>query len=270
MLYVTLDIQALKDLAEGLMPAAQKALQEATEILASSVHGKIVELAQSTLHSRRQMYLDALHFEKVQDDLYLITLDAKATWIEDGYGAGSMLDFLLKSPKAKTNKLGQKYLVVPFSHNTKPSERSPAQNDLIESIQSELKRRNLPKMNAIERDSLGRPKIGKIRSFNVPTPLKTGEGPGQGRGEVGQPRQGVTGIPHGNGVTFYQHKNPQGKMVKSAMTFRIASESQRGTGAWDRQAKEGTNFFQAATDWAYEELESHIYPGIMASLRSNT
>lgn len=271
MFYLDVDVSDLIDIDKKLSSALKEAVDAGVEKLAKQSYSHLLELAQNQLHTSREKYIENLEM-KQEGEVWMIVLDKPAHWIEDGLDQHEMIEDLLKSKKAKTAKDGSKYLVVPFQHNKGgAASLSPQAVDLQDAIKSSLKKQGAP-WGKIEVDKNGKPKLGKIRSFNVSTPLKTKEGPGQGKGPIGAPRQGTTGIPHGNGVTVYQKKvkdkNGETKIQKSIMTFRIASSKQKGSGKWVYPGIEGKALLTKTYDWALDLLEREILPEIQASFAS--
>ena len=247
---LNLDLSSILDFSEGLKEKMDKALRTATQNLAMQAHAKILESVQSKLHSTREKYINALSFGQVDDSTWIINLDQSAMFIEEGVNPGSMLPGLLRSPKAKTSKEGHKYLVVPFQHNKNPGQQTQAGQDLTATIKAELKKRQIP-FSKVERDEFGKAKTGRLHSFNIDDqPTKTHEGPGQGHGRIGQPRQGSTGIPFLRGISIYQH-NVGGKIQKGIMTFRVASSAHPDK--WVHPGLEGRAFLEEAEDWARAE-----------------
>jgi len=104
----------IEDLSENMVRQARQSVQT----LAAQAHSMIVAKAQEKLGSRRSIYIDALNIEKIYSDnsneIWAVTLDKSAGWIEDGLPRRNMIESFLASPKAKVNKKGEKYLVIPF------------------------------------------------------------------------------------------------------------------------------------------------------------
>lgn len=267
MIFVNIDLSAILTLEQELRPAIDKAMREAGRDLSAQAHAHLMEEVQQKLHSSREKYLDALDFKQVGDDTWVVTLDKDAIWIEEGMPEHEMIADLLKSPKAKMAKDGSRYMVIPFKHNQGPTAQTRAQQDLTSTLKAEMKRREIP-YGKIEKDSKGNPKTGMLHSFDIlKNPPKTSEGPGQGKGPVGQVRQGPTGIPFLQGVRVYQKKvkGKDGKetVKKSIMTFRIVSSKHMGTGRWVHPGLEAKKFFEEAADWALREWEQRIGPAIL-------
>jgi hypothetical protein len=258
MIYGHLDISELLSIGE-IKEDLEKATNKALKDLAVATHAHIVEQVQSKLRSTREKYLNALSFTQVQDDVWVINLDAKAMWIEEGIEPNTeMIDALLNGSGGKgtkTAKDGSRYRVIPFQHNTKPTSSTTAQNSLIDTIKSTFKNQNIP-YGKIEKDAAGKPKTGLLHSVDIENkPIKTANVPGQGKGGIGSVMQGATGVPILKGIKVYQKEvqdkaTGKSKVVKSIMTFRVVSSKHKGTGRWMHPGLLPKHFFEEAADWA--------------------
>lgn len=273
MIYFNLDLGPLINMVKGFDKSVQRAMQDAARDLTTQTHAHILEEVQSKLHSTREKYVKALSFKQVDADTWVIELDKSAMFIEEGLKSNfDMLDGLLKSPKAKTAKDGSRYIVVPFQHNKGPTQQTPAQTTLTDTIKSEMKKRKIP-YGKLENGPDGKPKTGLLHSFDImKNPIKTAPGAGSGHGPIGQVKQGPTGIPHLQGVRVYQSKvtgaNGKESFKKSIMTFRIASSKMKGQGRWVHPGLEAKKFLDEAADWALKEFESRIKDKILISVVS--
>jgi hypothetical protein len=259
-----LDTGTIDGLGDEIRERLRAATKRAAATLAPAMHAHALELASERLHSRREMFVDNLHFIEEQNDTYVISLDAKARWIDDGMEAHDMKADLLKSPKAKTAKDGSKYLVVPFNHGPGKgaTTMSPAQLTLQDTIKRELKNRKIPYAK-IEKDGHGRPKTGLLHSFDIgDKPLKTAEGPGQGKGPVGKVMQGPTGIPLLQGIRVYQRATEGGKVKRAIMTFRIVS-SKHGADRWQHPGVKAARILDDTYEWGKREWEHNILPTLL-------
>jgi hypothetical protein len=158
---------------------------------------------------------------------------------------------------------------------------TPAQQDLISTLKSEMKSRGIP-FGKIEKGADGAPKIGKLYGFDImKDPVKTADGPGMGHGPMGAVRQGpnerqaVGGGPGGGGTPFlkgvrvYQQADLGAKsgVKRSIMTFRVASSKHASGGKrWEHPGNSAQNILQEGLDWALTEFESKIAPEIMAKI----
>lgn len=266
MFWINVDLASVLDMCEELEPKLKKALSDAARDLSVQTHAHIVEEVQRKLHSSRDKYTKALHFEQVTPETWVISLDESAMWIEEGMDQHEMIDNLTSSPKAKTAKDGSKYVVVPFEHKKGPTKQTSAQTDLTNTIKQEMQKRKIP-YAGIETDAEGKPKIGKLHSFDIlKEPVKTGNGPGQGHGAIGAVRQGNTGTPFLQGVRVYQ-KMVGDKPQRSIMTFRVASTKQKGSGKWVHPGLIAKKFFDDAALWALDLWEHKIAPDIISRFK---
>lgn len=273
--YINLNVSELLGLDEKFTKAAEQEMKAAIRDLSAMTMAHIKERVQRELNTTRDKYRDALSTEEVDGgEVWFINLDMKkAGWIEEGLKPHEMIADMLKSKKVskggqpwvKTAKDGSKYASVGFEHKKGPASQSPAATDLTDAIKSEMKKRKIP-YGSIEKDEKGAAKVGKLHDFNVPTPKKTHNGPGQGWGPVGAPRQGATGIPFLQNVQVHQ-KEVEGldskgkktkKVVKAIMTFRMVSSKMMGSGRWFHPGIEPKLFLDEGYEWALNELENTI------------
>jgi len=253
---VNVDFSEILSLEE-LKTNVERNLSKAAEELALQTHAKILEIAQEKLKSTRSKYTEALKFSQVGPDTWMISLDKSALFIEEGLPPGfDMLPGLLNSPKAKTGKNGR-YISVPFEQNTRPQNTAGNAKELNNAVRKELKARGI-NYSKLDVDERGNPKLGLLHSFDFGTPKKTKEGPYQGHGKIGDPRQGRTGIPFLQGVRVYQKEiaTPKGPKVQRAiLTFRTASENSEG---WKHPGLNALKAFEEAAEWAVREWSSKI------------
>lgn len=263
---------------EDLKDAAKQETYEAGRNLTAAIHGHIIEQANQKLHTRRQMFIDGLRMAPVNENTWMVSLDAKVRWIDDGMPAHNMIDDLLKSPKAKRAKDGSKYIVVPFQHNKGPTQMTPAQKNLLDTIKSEMMKADNPvPYGSIEKDDQGNPKLGLLHTFDITKrPIKTAEGPGQGHGPIGKVKQGwspdgKSGVPLLQGVQIHQKmtQNPDGtqSVKRMIMTYRVASSKHKNDrGRWENPGVPPQRIFEEAEEWAHDQWQKHIGPAVASKL----
>jgi hypothetical protein len=220
-------------------------LKKSVSGLASSTHAKLLELATDNLNSLQKIYKDAVSFERLDDNLWIVALDEKAMFIEEGRKSGFMQE-LLDSPKAKTNKKGEKYAVIPFEHSKPPSQQSEKAQDLTNQIRKELKRRDIP-YKKLEYNTDGSPKLGLIHRFDVESARLKPE-------HKNDPLKGVA---------VYQRKGSDGNIRRDIMTFRIISDKHKSEGIWVHPGMEAKNLMDKAWEWAQNEWENKILPEVL-------
>ena len=270
---MNIDISELKDLL-NLTDNLKEATAGMSAAMAEMIKGRAVDLANQRLHSRRQMYIDGLFTQKIDDDTTAVSLSGKVVWIENGMSQFDMLKGLLNSPHAKPYKdgSGDKYLIVPFDHSPNsngPATTGPAQQDIMATIKSEMKKRKIP-FAGIEKNQDGSAKMGRLHSFDITkAPLKMTDGPGMGSGPIGEARQGASGRPFLQGVSVYQGLDGKGKVKRSVMTFRVASSRQKDQEMWQHPGVAATKILDEATEWAMEQFEKDLAPAIMSKILSD-
>ncbi len=284
--YVNLDLSELEDILD-LGDVADAQMQKAAADLTAQTKAKITEIANQKLHSRRNQFLDALSHFQLDENTWVVNLDKRSRWIDDGMGEHDMLDSLLKSKKAKRAKDGSTYVVIPFQHNKTKQNMTPAQQSLINTIKSELAKVDATP-NKIEMNGDGTPKLGLVRSLDIMNkPRSSGKNPlGRGMGGVAQ---GPTGIPLLQGVRIYQKEinKPDGSkgVGRFVMTFRVASSKHRDqkvdttTAPWRKKqgaskpqprwrypGVEATNIMEEGMRWALDRWEQKIAPALLARI----
>lgn len=271
-------IEAHKAIAQGI----EAKVRIAAQTLAIQAHAHVKEQAQAKLHSRREMFMEALDFDEPDVNTWSIIVRESGRWIEDGQEPHSMLDDLLKSPKAKTAKDGSKYLVIPFKHNKGPTQRTKAQSELLGSLKTALKDKGIP-YGKIEKNPDGSPKLGLLHKMDLQGPKQ--KRPQEGAmGPVGRPHRvdapgvgevGPAGRPHLWGVRIYQKakKNADGSpkvdgagqamATREIMTFRVASSKQQGSNKWFHPGTAPMHFLDDAYAWASDQWDSKIEPELL-------
>lgn len=281
MFFINLDVSPLVSFGQEIDAASKKAMEEAGKRLTIMTKAHIEEEAKKKLHTRRDMFIKGLSHFKVDDHTYVVNLDASVRWIDDGMPAHNMIDDLLKPGKGakakppKRAKDGSMYRVIPFRHGPKgPTQMTPAQATLLNTIKKELKARDIPYGKLEGGGSGGGPKLGLLHKFDIKnSPIKTSNSPGQGKGAVGQVMQGPTGIPLLQGVRIYQRqvKNDDGSTStrKDIMTFRIVSSKHKGQGRWDHPGNQALKLMDEAYDWAKKTWDKDIVPQLMLTVAKN-
>jgi len=241
-----IDIEALAATFKEEAEKVQEALYEGVKALSAMTYARTVELANEKLHTTREDYIEALDYKEISKGVWVVSLSEKMLWIEEGKDAGSMIDDLLKK-NPKTAKDGTKYKVIPFEHSKSPSRMTPMHQSLVEDLKKELKSRSIP-FKKIEKNADGSPRVGKLHSLNIASPLPT-------------PR---ASHPIFHGLTIYQSKTPSGKVRRDIMTFRIASEKHKQTGKWVYPGLEAYKLMDKAFEASVKEFEDQILPSILA------
>ena len=261
MFKVNLDISSLQDLLE-LGAVADDEIRKAASDLTVMVRGKIVELANEKLHTRRKPFIDALTHFQIDESTWCVNLDASAKWIDDGMEEHDMKPGMLKSPKAKRAKDGSTYLVVPFELNKSKQSMPPAQQSLLATVKKEMAKVGATP-GGIENYASGKPKLGLVRSMDImKSPISGAGGLRIGRGPRGQVAQGMTGIPILKGIRVMQHMGEGGKVKRSVLTFRVVSSKQDAS-RWHHPGLDATDLMAKGLEWSLEQWSSKIVPALM-------
>lgn len=278
MFSINIDLSQLNDLMD-LKPLLKSVAQEAGDELSKMIVAKAKEKAADKLHTRRQMYQDALSSQQESDGVWVIHLDKKVRWIDDGQTAFDMLKGLLNSPKAKYGKNG-KYIIIPFDHSpggrgggASKIGRTEAGQDLVNAIKNEFKKDKWKKQGVtfggIEKDANGNDRYGRLHSFSIDGPPKRDAGLGQRRGPVGEPMQGAkekgqtSGTPFLHGVSVYQTKDSKGRTQRSVLTFRVASENKGGATRWEHPGNAAVDILGQAVEEAIEMWGKDVVPKVL-------
>lgn len=274
LLKVKFDLGVLTDLEQKLSGGKlTEILHQEGSALATQAHAHLMELASAELHSRREKFIRALKFEQVSEHTWMLTIPEEIVWIEDGLPENfEMLDHLLRSPKARTAKDGSRYVIVPMEQNKGKADNTDWGREIRQAVQTELKRRKIP-FDKVERNQDASPKLGLLHQVAIPDtvhPLKTGEGPGQGKGPIGEPRQGKTGVEFLRGLRIYQRMGQdslgRSKVNRHIMTFRVASSKQDKGRDWVHPGNAPMKFLDRTYDWAVKEWENAVKPRVTKKL----
>ena len=258
MIKVEFDAGAFLDL-EDLDEDIQDKLEIASKAMIDKMYELIREKANASLNTSKQTYLGALSQpKKVGLGQWEIDLDDEAAWIENGIPAGfDMLPGLLASPKAKYGKNG-KYIIVPFNHSKIGAAKTSKSTALTNQLKVAMKNAKIP-FRKIEKDINGTPKQGLLHKMDVQTTPQHKKKSKKDQQPLGHP---LISKPEGRsylqGVRVYQKTTgPRGKVEKSNMTFRIASEKHSGQ-KWIHPGTTGLHAFDDANQFASENWEDYF------------
>ncbi len=239
-----IDSKGIAETFGELKVNVQKDIQTSVESLANMTHARVMELARDNLGSLSKKYMEGVSFSNPEPNFWIVSLDEKLLWVEEGRKSGSMVDDLLRTG-AKTSKDGYKYKVIPFEHSKNPTEQSEKAQKLANEIKAVFKERGIS-WKKIEYDKSGSPRLGKIHSMNI---------------ESGRPTP-KSKYPALHGVAVYQTKKPGGGISRDVMTFRIVSEKHKAEGKWVYPGRQGDKLLDKAFSWAMDVFDREILPAI--------
>lgn len=246
---INIDISQLTKYLESFAKDVTKDLKKSIKALATDTHSHIKEDVQNKLHSFREKYLESLSPPEQMDDfLWVITLNKKAEWIEQGRPEPfDMKPGLLKG--GKISKDGTRYRIVPMNQAKTSSEMSSGnkgyEESMVAKVKSELKKKGIP-YKKLELDNNGSPRTGKLHSLDIDSYT-----PGKGN------------TPQLHGINIYQTKQKDGSVKRSITTFRTVTDKDNQKDKWIHPPVEAKNFFEDAKKFAEKEWESKILPAIM-------
>lgn len=210
--------------------------------LAIASYDEAVRLAHERLRSLKPIFLEHLHFYEVTWGLWLIVLDKKARWIDEGMGPYSMVPHLLKRGY-KVAKDGSRYRAIPIGKKMlEKGTLDPRAQHILPLVRKELRKRGIP-FRKIEKDKYGNPLLGVLHRIDL---------------QAGKPSPRAS---HDllAGLTIVQVKNPQGKVERHLLTFRTVSSKHEGW-KWQHPGLKGANIFDAVWEFALRKWEMDILP----------
>jgi hypothetical protein len=237
------DVEALTSELNNFKEEAKAALTSGVKAVAASTHAKTIELASQKLNTTRKLYLDNLDFKEVMPNVWVVSLDEPALFLEEGRKSGSMIEDLLKNG-AKISKDGHRYKAIPFEHSKPTTQMTPFGRDMVGLIKNVLRREGQT-IKGIQRDDSGNPRLGKLGTYHIESPKPTAR----------------ANTPALYGLNIYQTKQANGKIRRDVMTFRIVSDKQ--SGKWVHPGREAGKFMDEALKWSEQIWETEILPAIM-------
>lgn len=245
-LKITIDTRAIAESFKELAAEVQADLNKGVAQLAAATHSKVAEMANSELHSSKKTFTDNLGFQQVAPGLWVVSIDEKALWIEEGIEANKdMKPDLLKNATGQ-DKEGYRTKTIPFEHSKAPSQMNGYAQGLQAKIKSELRKRDLP-YKKIERNENGSPRLGKLHTFDF---------------KGGRAKSSWTDDPLTR-VTIYQTLTKSGNVRRDIMTFRTVSDNPNQKDKWIHPGMDGKKFLDRAQTWAETTWENEILPAIM-------
>jgi hypothetical protein len=224
-------------------------LVKGVQRLSAQTHGKIINDVDRDLHSSREYYKKSLTPpDEVSPGIWVISLEEKANWIEEGINPGTDMKPELLKHATKVSKEGYRYTIIPFKHSDNtPSRSTQYQQNLVGKIKIELAKRNIP-WQGIEKDEHGNPRLGKLHSFNF----------GGGYPSLKANTEVL------KGVHIYQSKGESGQVRRDILTMRTVSDGPKSANKWIHPGLTGKKFFDRAHEWALNEWETVVLPSILS------
>lgn len=206
-----------------------------------------------------------LRWIKLQDGLWVVELDEKAMWLEEGRDITFMGDWLLKpgAKGVKSAKDGSLYRVIPFKQTSGMSDAPGTKPAFAELVRKQAAKQGI-NLKKIEKDQQGNPKTGVLHKLD----MKPGGTQSQYPGFFSRPRSeeeaAKTGLkPHGGiyklqGAVVVQRKNEKGKIKKETVVFRVISTKHKAEQRWMYPKVTPSNIFPQAYEWALQEWQKVV------------
>jgi hypothetical protein len=247
-LKIKIDTQSIAAQFKALALEVEQDLNKGVADLAAITHAKVAEMASEELQSSRKTLMDNLGFEEISNGIWVVSIDEDALWIEEGIEANHDMKPDLLRNATKTSKDGYKYRTIPFDYGKPPSQMRGATQMIVAQIKSNLKKQGIP-FKKIENDVNGKPKTGKLHSFDWST--KNDVLPG--KGNTAQLK----------GVSIYQTITKTGNVRRDILTFRTVSGSPKSAGKWIHPGFEPKHYLEKAMEWALSTWSDKILPEIL-------
>lgn len=244
-LKIKIDTASIAAQFKALALEVEQDLIKGVANLAAITHAKVIEMASEELHSSRQEFMDGLGFEEIAPGVWVVSIDEKGLWVEEGLEPNTDMKPGLLAGATKVSKEGFKYRSIPFDHGKAPSQLTGYAQGVVSKIKSNLKKAGVP-YKKIETDPNGSPRTGKLHTFNWDS-----EKPGKGN------------TPVLKGVSIYQTVTKSGNVRRDILTFRTVSGSPASANKWIHPGYAAKKFLDKAETWALNEWESKILPEVL-------
>lgn len=245
-LKINIDVASIAAQFKEMALEVEQDLRKGVANLAAMTHAKVAEMASTELHSSLKTLQDNLGFEEISDGVWVVSIDEKALFIEEGIEPNKDMKEALLKNATKTSKAGYKYRSIPFDHGKGPSQMTPYAQSLVNRIKQQLKQQKIP-FKKIEKNPDGSPRIGKLHEFSIDSEKPT--------------RRANT--PALKNVTIYQSVTKTGNVRRDIMTFRTVSASPASADKWIHPGLTAKKFLDRAEVWALDVFEKEILPEIL-------
>lgn len=215
--------------------------------VAAMTHAKVAEMAAEELNTTLKTLQDSLGFEEISQGVWVVSIDEKALWIEEGIEPNKDMKPDLLRGARKTSKKGHKYRPIPFDYGKAPSQMSPQTEMLVAKIKQHLKKEKIP-FKKIEKHADGKtPKLGKLHEFTIDSERPSAR----------------ASTPALQNVSIYQSRTSTGNVRRDILTFRTVSESPASQGKWIHPGLTAKKFLDRAFEFAVNKWENEILPEIL-------
>lgn len=234
-------MQDMGIIADDLGDEIVAELYAAVADVAAMTYNKAHELASERLNSTRMDFVNALSMRE-DGTAWIIELDPKMNWVDDGFGSRPMLPGLAQGPASKQTKDGtHRYTVIPMRQRTAPV--NPANPKHVEHARA-------------LREAIRKGDWTEVRRG----PDKQG-----GLTVVDRLKKDPRLHPHMQGLVRVRQFDPSAetesggldmsKLISSThTTFRVASESQDPGEMWVHPGVQAANIMRDTAEWAEQQI----------------
>lgn len=226
-------------------------------------HGKN-SAQQSTSDNRVDQSPKHVRWIKISDGIWLVELDEKALWLEEGREPTFMGEWLLKpgSKGVKTAKDGSQYRAIPFKQTESGKKYEGTKPLFSELVKKQAQRQGIS-LRTIEKTPEGTPKLGTLHKLAMKPTMTQSQTPSLYSKPRGPEEAEATGLaPHGGiyklqGAVVVQRKTSKGKVKKETIVFRTISSKHKGF-RWMYPKVQAANIFPQAHEWASKQWENIV------------
>jgi hypothetical protein len=224
---------------------------------------------ESTKDDRIDQSAKNLRWIKVADGIWVVELDERAQWLEEGRAETFMGEWLLKpgAKGVKRAKDGSLYRAIPFKQ-TEGKADAPGTKPLYPELIRKQAARQKISLTKIEKNADGSPKLGVLHKLDMKPTSTQAQSPDM----YSKPRSIEDALksglkPHsgiykleGAVVTQRQVKGRGGKtkVKKETVVFRVISSKHKAEHRWFYPTVKPLNAFGQAYEWANKQWETII------------
>lgn len=219
-----------------------------------------------------------LRWVKISDGMWMVELDERAQWLEEGRPETFMGEWLLKpgAKGVKRAKDGSLYRAIPFKETS--GKKDTASHPALSQIVRDYAKQNKINLTKVEKGPDNTPKLGMMRKLDIRPHDATGYAPGllfsRPRTEEEARITGLkahSGIFKLQGAAIFQNVYEKGQLVtnkqqakklaatkkgsvkRETVVFRVISSKHKLENRWMYPEVKPVNFFQKAYEHAEQQ-----------------
>ncbi len=224
-----------------------------------------------------------LRWVKVTEGIWVVELDERARWLEEGRAETFMGEWLLKpgAKGVKRAKDGSLYRAIPFKETS--GKKDTASHPALSQIVRDYAKQNKVNLTKVEKNADNSPKLGMIKKLDIRPHDAAGYAPGlifsRPRTEEEARITGLkahSGIFKLQGAAVFQNVYDKGQLVtnpakakkiaatkkgsvkKEVVVFRVISSKHKAENRWMYPEVKAVNFLQKAYDHATQQWDQIV------------